>query len=196
MEDVDLVLRDQIDVTLDLIDTEEVARHVEVRAAPGEPRTVEDPHAAHPPRAGLYRGALNLRWQKLSKRLPRAEQPLTRPRFDSHGALGDAQLVRLSSKTARFGQLEGDDRVARRRPACDYGERVTRRAAQEVGEVVADGRGLGGAPTHDDLGLRAEAEALIGALVDRRWFRNHADRRLRRHSDERGTDHEQKTDEP
>ena len=85
MKDIELVQRQQIDVTQHEVLGHEVSRHIEHRAAPAKARNVLDLHARHRPGDALNRhGGENLRRQQLAQRLRRVEQPRRLRRAHRH----------------------------------------------------------------------------------------------------------------
>ena len=96
MEGVQLVQRDQIDVLLDELLRHEVPADVEVRAAPGEARPVDDPHRRNRPRDAVdLRLAKDLRRQQLPDRLKSVEHARSLLGPDGNAARGHGQLVPL-----------------------------------------------------------------------------------------------------
>ena len=98
MQAIQLVQRHQIDVPLHLVDREEVARDIEHRAAPGEPRTIDDARRRSgdwPRRVRPDAAELDERREQLTERLDAVEQTGGVAGGDCHALGRDRQLVTL-----------------------------------------------------------------------------------------------------
>jgi len=167
VQDVQLVERDQVDVALDLVDAEEVPGDVEGGAAPGEPRTVHDPHGRDPPGAALDGRVLDLRRQELAQGLDPAEQALGAARPQGHGDGAHLQLVPLVAELAVPGGLQDDAVALPLTTGAGHRQRVAGRPAQYAGEVGADAGGRRRARRAQDPRGGVEREAGPGRAARR-----------------------------
>ena len=158
---IDLVHRDQVDVPLHVVRTEEVARHVEHRAAPREPRTIDDPSRGHGDRAALARrrrGMLDDDRQELPQRLHAVEEPGGAVRSDVDAFGGDRELVALVAGIGQRSQRDLDDAGRGRGGRIDAGRRRRRSGADQRCQVVGNTLDVVIAGLRGDDGISGERE--------------------------------------
>ena len=142
VQGVELVEREDVEVALDVAHPEEVAGHVEHRAAVGEPRPVGDAQPRDRPRAGLPRAALDACGEELAQGLDAVDEARGGRGAQPHRAPGHPQAVALGAE-AHVRQRQRDDAVAGVRPGRDEGQREAGGPPQERGQARGDARGRG-----------------------------------------------------
>ena len=173
VQGVELVEREDVEVALDVAHPEEVAGHVEHRAAVGEPRPVGDAQPRDRPRAGLPRAALDARRGGAGAgsgrrgRGPRRSRRAAAPRARS----------RAGGSPRRRGPRPPAPATRRRRaasgPAGTTGQREAGGPPQERGQARGDARGRGPAlRAHRDPRPRRQPEGAAVLEVQRRRARD------------------------
>jgi len=127
---VDLVVGEEIDVRLDVLHAEEVARDVEHRSAPCEAREIVNRAGCNVPGAGRRGRVLDGRRQELTDRLQATEHAGGLVGREPHLVGADREVVSLVSQRGIAGGRQDDvSGAALRGVRRHHGERVTGRRA-------------------------------------------------------------------
>ena len=135
---VELVHRDQIDVTLHFVDAEEVPRDVKKGAAPPEARLIADLRGRHEDVEGTRASILDRPGQQLPQRLHAVEHTRGRGRDDAYASGRDSELIAFLALRRAAGDLEPDDAGCRCARAIADRQRRFERGRHELGNPFPD----------------------------------------------------------